>query len=222
MGTLTGEALYTSVSHALESICPSVTQTDQPTHCTGQAIIDGISVVDDNFLSAAGKIKVTAPLSSYNVTSLRDAMIRSLAESAAKSATGKNCFNQSYSVIDKREESSVFRWFDTMFPRSGSRNSKREDPSDTQKTGTFCNMGKLALVNYYSPYWRLAPEPGATDFLEVQYDNDDAGGEFVCEFLEVLVDALAVIEPEFAVGEVELGEAIGAMCEHLEASNDDE
>lgn len=80
---------------------------------------------------------------------------------------------------------------------------------------TLCNMAELALVNYYSQFWRSAPEPGATDFIEAQYTFHSTSGAFDCEFLGVLADALAVIEPEFAVGEVELGEVVTAVCEKL-------
>lgn len=46
----------------------------------------------------------------------------------------------------------------------------------------------------------------------MQYKFHVTQGDFLCEFLEVLTDALAVVEPEFAVGEVELGEGIAAIC----------
>lgn len=35
VGPLTGTALYTSISKALETACPSVTQTKSATHCQG-------------------------------------------------------------------------------------------------------------------------------------------------------------------------------------------
>jgi len=46
-----------------------------------------------------------------------------------------------------------------------------------------------------------------------------ADAKFDCEFLGKLIDELAVITPEFAAGELELGELVTAICteamEHL-------
>lgn len=39
------------------------------------------------------------------------------------------------------------------------------------------------------------------------------GGEFVCEFLGDLADALIVVAPEFAIEDVALGEEIRVTCE---------
>lgn len=42
------------------------------------------------------------------------------------------------------------------------------------------------------------------------------GGQFLYDFIEALTDALAVVEPEFAVADVELGEELQAICQSAE------
>ncbi|KAF2159423.1 hypothetical protein M409DRAFT_60774 [Zasmidium cellare ATCC 36951] len=201
VGTLTGDALYTGVSNALVSVCPPVTQTTSATKCSGTATIKGITYVESDSISHDGELEIFAAFSSYNQTSLRDAMIQSLAQSAAKSATGNNCYKANYQVLTKRN------WYDKLF--------RRDHPVLEHEEIELCNMAELALVNYYSQFWRLAPEPGPTDFVEAQYKFHETSGSFACEFLELLADALVAIEPEFAVADVELGEELAAICSGL-------
>lgn len=97
---------------------------------------------------------------------------------------------------------------------------KRDHPYPVEESIELCNTAELAQVNYYSQYWRTAPQPGPTDYIEVQYSfHLPPGGNFLCDFLDFLIDDLAIIEPEFAVGEIELGEAIDAVCEALDAGS---
>lgn len=67
------------------------------------------------------------------------------------------------------------------------------------------NTVGFAGVNYYDPYWREQPSPGATDWIDAR-GSFQVGPEedFVCELLRDLVDAFAVVEPNFAVEDVEL------------------
>ena len=77
VGTLTGTVLYASVSSALESLCPSVTQTTAVTQCSGTATIPDIAYPSDDDLATNGELLVTADLSGYNSTQLRDPLIHS-------------------------------------------------------------------------------------------------------------------------------------------------
>jgi hypothetical protein len=65
--------------------------------------------------SRLGEIEVSAQWSLDNQISLRDAMIQALAHSAAKSATGSNCYDAGYSVIDKRSNEQL-TGNETIFP----------------------------------------------------------------------------------------------------------
>ena len=102
VGTLTGTALYTSVSSALEKICPTVSQTIGMTACqTDPVTINDIDYVDGRSL-AQGELVVRVDSSQYNATSLRDAMIKSAALTAQNSAQGKNCYDVPYTVENLR------------------------------------------------------------------------------------------------------------------------
>jgi hypothetical protein len=70
----TGTALYTSVSNALASICPPVTQTTSSTVCSQTSVVINKIPYEDaaNGLDE-GELVVSVEDSSYNVTSLRDA-----------------------------------------------------------------------------------------------------------------------------------------------------
>ena len=78
----------------------------------------------------------------------------------------------------------------------------------------FCNSVSFAAVNYYDPWWRDAPKPGPNDYIYPEFSFQvGPGGTFLCDFLADLVEALAIVEPEFAVEEFELGEEIQALCQ---------
>ncbi len=95
--TLTSMALSSSISSALASICPEVTQTASMTNCTDQTVkIDGIWYKDpeDDELNKAGQLEVKVTVGQHNATSLRNAMINSAALTAMQSATGGNCYTE--------------------------------------------------------------------------------------------------------------------------------
>lgn len=93
VGTLTGTALYTSISSALNKLCPSVTQTSRFTKCSTDSIpIKDIDYINGETL-AQGELIVRVEASQYNATYLPEAMINSAALTANTSATGNNCYN---------------------------------------------------------------------------------------------------------------------------------
>ena len=71
LGTLTGSALYTSVSDALTSLCPDVTQTTSSTQCQET---DSFKIKDieykksDGSLERGGELEVLVEASYYNDT----------------------------------------------------------------------------------------------------------------------------------------------------------
>ena len=221
VGTLTGPALYTSISSALESLCPTVSQTQSATVCTTDKVnIKGIVYSDGagDALGEDGELVVEVEASSYNVTSLRDAMIKSAATTAQNSAAGKNCFDQKYTVEELRKRGPFDSWLSPLHNTRRWLGSKlgleaRDHPCPVIESMTMCNVGGFAGVQYYDPYWRLAPEPGPSDFIDASWSFKVINSAFECEFIEGLMDALAVIQPEFTVEDVELGEAIAAACE---------
>lgn len=213
VGTLTSTKLYTSVSNALEKLCPPATQTTSMTACSTDSVtVKGIDYVDAGFLSTGGELLISVESSQYNLTSLRDAMIKSAALTAQNAAKDKNCYTQRYDVESLKardglsSSSSSSWWPPRLFAR--------DRPYAVQEEGTFCNTVGFAGVNYYDPYWRVQASPGATDWIDARWSfHVGPGGDFACELLQDLVDAFAVVEPEFAVGDIELGKAVDVLCE---------
>lgn len=216
VGTLTGTALYTSISSALDVLCPTVSQTEEMTACsTDSVVIGGIDFVDLGFLDKGGELVVKVESSSYNQTSLQDAMIDSAALTAQNSAQGStNCYQATYEVeeLGKRDIQPWFsfaRWSDSfrrwLSPSSADTFEKRDHPYAEEEHATWCNAASFAGVQYYAQNWRDAADPGPTDYIDVSWDFQvGPGGDFACEFLQDLITALATIQPEFEVEGVEL------------------
>lgn len=194
VGTLTSTELYTKVSNALQTLCPSATQTTSMTACsTGSVTVQGVPYVDGGFLEM-GELVISVESSQYNVTSLRDAMIQSAALTAQSAATGKNCYDQKYNVESLKARADI--------------------PLPYPEHATWCNTVGFAGVNYYNPYWRVQQSPGATDWIDARWSfSTGPGGSFTCGLLEGLIDAFAIVAPEFAVGDIELGDAVDLVCE---------
>lgn len=211
VGTLTGSALYTSVSSALESLCPPVTGTSvQSCVETDQVTIGGIDYVEEDQLLKDGEFIVKVASSSYNYTSLRDAMINSAALTAQYSAAGNNCYNMSYVQYDGKK-----RDLESSFPLVERMGAGGEEPVELDMW--VCNAGAFAGVQYFDPYWRDQQTPGATDYLDVEFSFQvGPGGQFLCDYIGLLTDALAVVQPEFAVEDLELGEDLQALCQSAE------
>jgi hypothetical protein len=220
VGTLTGTALYTSVSSALEKLCPPVSQTGSATACKTDSVnikgIDYVSPISNSMVE--GELVVNVKASKYNVTSLRDAMIKSAALTAQNSASGKNCYKENYTVFGKKRwwhpasMGLTSRWYN-LDPSETRALEARDRFVPTQQFKTFCNAGGFAGVQYYSEYWRVAQNAGAAAYLDAGWNFEaGSGGDFACDFLQGLVTALGVIRPQFTVGGIELGSAIDAVC----------
>ena len=219
VGTLTSTALYTSISSALDKLCPSVTQTTSNTYCeTGTVEIKNIPYAKDDNLNT-GKLVVSVQSSLYNDSSLRQAMISAAALTANTSAQNQNCYQATYadeSALSKRDllyallprslrpsgESKLMSWI-----------PKRLRPrADGQ--ATWCNAVGFAGVQYFNPWWKLQQSPSVSDYIDALWEFEgNGGGDFECGMLEGMIDAMAVVAPEFAVGDIELGEAIDVGCE---------
>ena len=151
-----------------------------------------------------------------SATSLRDAMIRSAALTAQHSANGSNCYEASYHLPVPPKK----RWwgFPASNPSSwrswGTRRSASLMKRDTNSK-TLCNAIGFAGVQYYSKCWRTAENPSSTDYIDAEWNFEVSKQEktLQCDFIAGLIDALAVVAPEFAVEDVELGEEIAVLCE---------
>lgn len=215
VGTLTGSNLYTAVSNALETACPSITQATAMSACTTDAVVvgDKIEYVQGNRLEKDGELSIKVAWSQYNESSVRDAMIKGIAQGIMLSASGNNCYNATY-----EEEHFIRR--DLVHSHHFAHADNGVQPrGDTQpfmqrKHVDFCNSAWGIQFQYWNPYWRQAPSPGATDYIAAELEfTVGADGHFICEMWEGLAEALTVIQPEFALEEIGLDEAIEFLCE---------
>ncbi|KIW88013.1 uncharacterized protein Z519_11123 [Cladophialophora bantiana CBS 173.52] len=213
VGTLTGTALYTSISSALEKLCPTVTQTKSFTVCeTSSVAIQDIEYVSADSLDTGGELVIKVAASSYNTTSLRDAMIKSAAVTAQKvSEKPSSCSNQTYITQQKRgvglPPSRVFgrKALDNLF--------QRDRPEAVVEHSLLCHTNSFAGVGYFSPQWRQAQFPGAEAYIDATWEFQAApGGDFLCDFIEDLEIGLAVIAPEFALQDVATVPEVQAFC----------
>lgn len=187
------------------------------TNCTDDTVnIQGIWYKDpeDDELNKAGQLEVKVTAGQYNATSLRNAMIDSAALTAMLSATGGNCYTEDYmsgGIAGKRSYSDKARaWLGLQ---------ARDSPGADRfkESMTMCQATRFAGVQYLPPYWKECDEPCKPEnnfmWLDTEWDFKVASGAaFACDFINGLVDALAVVAPEFAIEDVELGAAIDAAC----------
>ncbi|KAM0140772.1 hypothetical protein ACHAP3_002451 [Botrytis cinerea] len=191
VGTLTGTALY------------SITIKD-------------IDYINDEAL-AQGELSARVEASQYTATYLRDAMINSAAPMANTSATGNNCYNATYYAEELRKRAiwtprGIRAWFSPS--ADDIELSKRDHPNRVEERISVCNAAQFAGAQYFGQFWRTAPLPGATAYIDANWEfTTGPGGDFICEFLQDLTDALIAIEPEFAPGKIQLGEELYAVCE---------
>ena len=217
VGTLTSTALSASISSALNQICPTVATEGTATSCsTEQVTIGDISFSDNGVLSKDGELVVSVDSSSYNLSSLRKAMIDTAALTAMNVASGNNCYTAGYEMGEERKRS----WVPPssfQVPRFSPELADRATSGEVETPGheTWCNTGHFAGIQYYPQFWRQGPSPGPAAFLDAEWSFHVApDGAFDCELLIDIVEAgLAVVAPEFTVGDVELGSVIAAGCD---------
>ena len=195
VGTLTSQALYTSISSAIATLCPATaTQCDQET----QIKIPDISYVEEDSLMTDGELIVQIDSSGYNDSSILRSLIGMAAQSFASSATGKNCADVSYTVEELR---------------------KRDHPYPQEEKINVCNAGHFASPQFYSQWWREAPNPGPQDYLSVEITfKTGPGGEMFCDFIHDLLELCeAAFTPELLGEEQVADEEFGTQSSHLSA-----
>lgn len=84
----------------------------------------------------------------------------------------------------------------------------REDLTNAGATVGF------AGPQYFNPWWKQQARPGATAYIDAHFQFEaGGGGDFLCDILQDAIEAFAVVQPEFLVGDIELGEAIRVACD---------
>jgi hypothetical protein len=65
-------------------------------------------------------------------------------------------------------------------------------------------------------FWNVEAGLHMTDFIHATIEFHTVPQsilQFVCDFMEIAIGALALVEPEFIVGDVELEEGINLICQ---------
>lgn len=195
VGTLTGTELYTSISNALETLCPTPTSGSTVTVPAGTHTINGIVYqTGESDPDHDGELLVSIDTGVYSDAKIRSAMIQSSAQAFSKSATGSNCWNQTWEHVAYHEAS---------------------HPEHIP----VCNAGNFAGVHY----WGSVPFKGpslpntGSQWIEPHIGfGIKQGSEFMCDFIEALDAALMIIAPEYALAETEVGVAIQSICDAAE------
>ena len=161
VGILTSDALYTSISNALTSLCPTATDA-----CTTDTVtINGISYLEPDIenellLKTDGVLEVKVDSSHYNVSSLRDAIIKSAAISAQYAATG----NSQCQSLDYTDYMRKRWWYPAV--RLIRRQLFSSDYTPTKQKVTFCNSVNFAGAHYYAPGVSVLNIGSATDMID--------------------------------------------------------
>lgn len=193
VGTLTSAALYTSISSAIATLCPTTTTAcDEETKVT----IPNIAYVEAGSLVTDGELIVQIDSSGYNDSSTLKTLIGMAAQSIAYSATGSNCANVTYTVEELR---------------------KRDHPYPVEEQINLCQAGHFASPQYYSQYWREAAKPGPQDYLSVEITfGTGPGGDIACAFIKDLLEFLEIaFTPELLGPEQEADEEFAIGCEAI-------
>jgi len=184
VGTLNGTALYTSISSALNKICPTATGNWASCSTTTVAIKQIVYIEGDGTRGEDGELVVSVQSSSYDDTKLRDAMIKSAALTAQTSANSTNCYQTKYILCEKGECG--------------------------EEKITLCNAAGFAGVQYYDG----APVAATMWLDALWEFGVYSGGVFDCEVITETLDAFLVeVAPEFVVEDVALGEDLQAGCQ---------
>ncbi|KAL8700354.1 MAG: hypothetical protein Q9201_005493 [Fulgogasparrea decipioides] len=121
VGTLTGDALSTSIASALDKICPSVTLNSATACDTGSVTIHDIDYKgDEDTLNHYGTLEVKVEASSYNESAIRKAMIDAAALTAMHSAVGSNCYDDKPPIREgklKRMYNAFATTYNSLMPR---------------------------------------------------------------------------------------------------------
>jgi hypothetical protein len=173
--------LYTSVSSALETLCPAVTNSGLESCGTGTVAVPGIDFQENtggNF--GEGELVISVLSSSYNSTAMRDSLIVTAAQVAnttsLNNGTNSNC--QDY-------------WQDQVVKCE---NIHECDPGDNNVTKTLCNAAPFAGAQFYDGSGKVFYLDALWEFQEYS-----GGPGMICEdYIDAVTEVVTFIAPEFA------------------------
>jgi hypothetical protein len=187
--TLTSSALYSSISSALDKLCPSPTGSSGAC-ATSTVTIGGIDYIEPiTEAKEQGSLAIAVDSSNYGSDSVRQDMIVYAARTAiAGASTNNSCQEQGYQVAEYR--------------------------AVARENITLCNAPSFAGVQFYD-----AKSSGTAGWLDARWEFETwSGGPFNCaEVLDGINVVLDVVAPE-AAAELGLDfEGVTAVCEEVMA-----
>ena len=193
VGTLTSDALVSSISSAISVLCPpQQTGCDQET----KVPIKGIVYVEDDSKLDDGELLVQIDSASFqqsgNDNTVRSALFGMAAHSFAAAASGSNCANHTYAVEEFRRRDSVDDddANSTLVPR--------DHPYLAEESILLCNAAHFTSPQYYAQDWREQEQPGPQDYVSVEINfKTGPGGALICDFIEEFMEFVeATFTPE--------------------------
>ncbi|TVY39833.1 hypothetical protein LSUB1_G002573 [Lachnellula subtilissima] len=207
--TMTGEVLYTSISNALTSLCPTPTSSGAWTSCQTGTVKVGQAAYLESGQPEEGEVTLHVTDAQYNSTDYLNLFINMIAGSANASATGKNCKPLDWSYVTDNVKRDV-----------DGRAVGPPEPVQHKGTSTFCNLNSFLDTQWYDGIQESAQMWFETEFgfaAGELGDFDCVGSvDVVAEVLGAIFDA---IFPEFA-WLINTGVVLGELaCEAAEIFN---
>ncbi|KAF7959507.1 hypothetical protein EAE96_001123 [Botrytis aclada] len=189
--SMTGEILFTSVSNALTSLCPTPTSSGVWTSCkTGTIELGDTTWLNDNSRED-GKVTSKVTDAQYNTTDYLDMFINMIASTANVSATESNCKLLEWEEISWKK-------------RDAFASNEPQGPTTERGRAHFCNMNGFLDTQFYD---------GIQETAKMWFET-----EFGFE-LEVLGNIFDAIFPEF-IWLIETGVKLGEIaCDAAETFN---
>ena len=213
VGVLTAAPLYTSISSAINKLCP----TGGPVCATSTIDIGGIHYaekgLEETDFYEDGTIHVSVLSSSYTDQKIRDSLIQASAAAANYSATDKMCQQIEGMEYSKKKRSSA--------PDSGL--SKRQYPIGSggtngwhpvKETFTLCSSLSFTGAQYIAPGVNNQNIGTSISHIDTQWTFEaskkaEYESDLICDFVTEAIDVLGIEVPVLAG---ETGAAVGLVC----------
>lgn len=131
---MTGSVLFTSVSNALTSLCPTPTASGAWTSCQTGTIKVGDATWLDKQDPQDGTLTIHVTDAQYNSTDYLNLFIQMVSSAANASATGSNC-----QLLDWVNATTIFK-----------REITPPEPVFVKGNSTFCNMNGFLDTQFYN------------------------------------------------------------------------
>lgn len=213
VGSLTAAALYTSISSAINRLCPPT----GPSCATSTIDIGGIDYVEKGLEESDfyndGTLHVVVLSSEYTTQIVRDSLIQASAAAANYSATGSMCQQVKGMEYSKRKRSSASD-SDFIKRQYDFGNGGTDGWHPQEETFTLCSSLSFTGAEYTAPDENIQTIGSSQSHIftqmtftaskKAEYEED-----LICDFISEAIDDLGIEVPVLAG---ETGSAVGLVC----------